>query len=141
MLEKHAMVSHPSLWLNDLPPTLSTQTLLHILNGKERLPVWERWIEHNHLSHINPQPGVAFSTLDQVINATISGAGVAIVDQHMIRPELASGVLRRFNAMHMDGPYGYWFVDVAKDTEHKAVIRLFREWLKQEVADSQAEAS
>jgi len=141
MLEKHAMVSHPSLWLNDLPPTLSTQTLLHILNGKERLPVWERWIEHNQLSHINPQPGVAFSTLDQVINAAISGAGVAIVDQHMIRPELASGVLRRFNAVHMDGPYGYWFVDVAKDAEHKAVVRLFREWLKQEIADSQDEAS
>jgi DNA gyrase inhibitor GyrI len=39
----------------------------------------------------------------------------------------------------MDGPYGYWFVDVAKDDEHKAVVRLFREWLKQEVADSQAE--
>jgi len=139
MLEKHVMVSHPGLWLNDLPPTLSQQTLLHILNGKERLPVWERWIAANHLSHINPQPGVAFSTLDQVINAAISRAGVAIVDQNMIRPELASGVLRRFNEVHMDGPYGYWFVDVAKDDEHKAVVRLLREWLKQEVADSQAE--
>jgi LysR family glycine cleavage system transcriptional activator len=141
MLEKHVMVSHPSLWHHDLPPTLGNQTLLHILNGTERLPVWERWIEHNHLSHINPQPGVAFSTLDQVINAAISGAGVAIVDQRMIRPELASGVLRRFNEMHMDGPYGYWFVDVAKDDEHKAFVRLFREWLKQEVADSQAQQS
>jgi LysR family glycine cleavage system transcriptional activator len=140
MLEKHVMVCHPSLWLSDLPPTLGTQTLLHILNGKERLPVWERWIEHNHLSHINPQPGVAFSTLDQVINAAISGAGVAIVDQSMIRPELASGVLRRFNEKHMVGPYGYWFVDVAKDDEHKAVVRLFREWLKQEVADSQTDS-
>jgi LysR family glycine cleavage system transcriptional activator len=139
MLEKHVMVSHPGLWTNDWPPTLSKQTLLHILNGTERLPVWERWITQNNLSHINPQPGVAFSTLDQVINAAISRAGVAIVDQSMIRPELASGVLRRFNDLHMDGPYGYWFVDVAKDDEHKAVVRLFREWLKQEVADSQAE--
>jgi LysR family glycine cleavage system transcriptional activator len=140
ILEKHVMVSHPSLWLNDLPPTLGNQTLLHILNGAERLPVWERWIEHKHLSHINPQPGVAFSTLDQVINAAISGAGVAIVDQSMIRPELASGVLRRFNEGHMDGPNGYWFVDVAKDDEHKAVVRLFREWLKQEVAESQIDS-
>jgi LysR family glycine cleavage system transcriptional activator len=138
MLEKHVMVSHPGLWLNDHPPTLGSQTLLHILNGNERIPVWERWIAQNQLGHINPQPGVAFSTLDQVINAAISLAGVAIVDQSMIRPELSSGVLRRFSDAHMDGPNGYWFVDVAKDDEHKTVVRLFREWLKKEVSDSQA---
>mgnify|MGYP000125435556 CR=1 FL=1 len=136
MLEKHVMVCHSGMWSNDLPPTLGSQTLLHILNGKERMPVWERWIEQHHLGHINPQPGVAFSTLDQVINAAVSSAGVAIVDLSMVRPELASGVLRRFNDLDMDGPYGYWFVDVAKDNEHKAVVRLFRDWLQQEVADS-----
>lgn len=138
MLEKHVMVSSTALWSNDTPPTLSQQTLLHVLNGTDRMPVWERWIEQNHLSHINPQPGVAFSTLDQAINAAINGAGVAIVDLSMVRHELASGVLRRFNDLHMEGTHGYWFVDVAKDNEHKAVIRLFREWLKQEVADSLA---
>lgn len=140
MLEKHIMVSHPSLWQNNLPPTLSNLTLLHILNGTERLPVWERWIEQNHLGHINPKPGLSFSTLDQAINAAISGAGVAIVDENMIWPELTSGVLRRFNEVHMDGPYGYWFVDVAKDNEHKAVVRLFREWLKQELTNAPVKA-
>ncbi len=136
MLEKHIMVSNTALWSNDTPPTLSQQTLLHVLNGTDRMPVWERWIEQNHLSHINPRPGVTFSTLDQAINAAINGVGVAIVDLSMVRHELASGVLRRFNDLHMEGTHGYWFVDVTKDNEHKAVIRLFREWLKQEVADS-----
>ena len=133
MLEKHVMVSHPSLWQGNVPPTLGKQTLLHILNGKERMPVWETWLEKHHLSHIDPKPGVAFSTQDQVINAALSGAGVAIVDDNMIRPELSHGTLLRFNDLSVDGPFGYWSVDVAKDDEHKAVVRLFREWLKQEV--------
>jgi DNA-binding transcriptional LysR family regulator len=134
MLEKHVMVSHPSLWHGDVPPTLGQQTLLHILNGKERMPVWESWLEKHQLTHVDPKPGVAFSTLDQVINAALSGAGVAIVDENMIRPVLSQGSLLRFNELSVDGPYGYWSVDVAKDDEHKAVVRLFREWLKQEVA-------
>ena len=134
MLEKHVMVCHPSLWRHDLPPTLSQQTLLHVLNGSERLPVWERWIRQHNLTHIDPKPGLNFSTLDQVINAALSGAGAAIVDEHMVRPELSAGSLRLFNELHMDGPYGYWFVDVAKDGEHKAVVRLIRDWFRQEMA-------
>ena len=139
MLEKHVMVSHPQLWQGQTPPVLAQQTLLHILNGNERMPVWENWLAQHPLSDIDPQPGVAFSTLDQVINATLSGAGVAIVDEHMIRPELTQGRLRRLNTLSMEGPYGYWSVDVAKDAEHKAVVRLFRDWLKQEVLAEPAE--
>ncbi len=133
MLEKHVMVGNPRLWRNDLPPTLSNKTLLHILDGNERMPVWERWIETYKLNHIDPKPGLSFSTLDQVINATLSGTGIAIVDEVMVRPELAAGTLRRFNNLCMDGPFGYWFIDVARDGEHKAIVRLLREWLKQQI--------
>ncbi len=133
MLERHVMVGSPRLWRNGVPPTLSGLTLLHILNGSERLPVWERWIEAHQLQHIDPKPGLSFSTLDQAINAALSGTGVAIVDEAMIRPELAADTLRRFNTLHMDGPYGYWFVDLSREGEHKATVRLFREWLREEV--------
>lgn len=128
-LERHAMVSSPRLWQNGLPPPLKQQTLLHVLNGDQRLPIWEQWIEAFGLTHIDPRPGLAFSTLDQAIQATVSGTGVAIVDEAMIGPELASGALKKLSPAHMDGPYGYWFVDVARDAQHKAVTRLFREWL------------
>jgi len=141
MREKHVMVCHPSLWRHDLPPTLSHQTLLHVLNGSERLPIWERWIDQYKLTHIDPKPGLTFSTMDQAINAALSGAGVAIVDAHMIRPELASGSLRLFNELHTDGPYAYWFVNVAKDSEHRTVVRLFLEWLQQEMDASADSAS
>jgi DNA-binding transcriptional LysR family regulator len=76
----------------------------------------------------------------QAINAALSGTGVAIVDEAMIRPELAAGTLRRFNTLHMDGPYGYWFVDLSREGEHKATVRLFREWLREPVSDQAPKA-
>ena len=133
MLERHVMVAHPRLWHQDVPPTLSGQTLLHILDGNERMPVWERWIEAHQLTHIDPKPGLSFSTLDQAINTAISGTGVAIVDEAMVRPELAHAQLRRFNDLHLDGPFGYWFVDLCRDGERQATVRLFRDWLREQI--------
>ncbi|QDL53987.1 LysR substrate-binding domain-containing protein [Rhodoferax aquaticus] len=129
MVEQHIMVSSPVLWRNDLPPSLSNATLLHILNGEERLPVWEHWIAVHGLSHVDPQPGLAFSTLDQVINAAVAGAGVAVVDQAMVVRELQSGVLRRHSQQQMSGPCGYWFIDVSHKPERQALARLFHDWL------------
>ncbi len=133
MTERHVLVGHPRFWRNEVPPTLGEMTLLHVLNGSERLPVWERWIAAHQLDHIDPKPGLAFSTLDQAINAAVSGTGVAIVDEVMVRPELASGALRRFNQLSLQGPYGYWFVDLAHEDDRRATVRLFREWLREQV--------
>jgi len=137
MLEKHVMVAHPSLWMHDLPPTLKGQTLLHILHGDQRLPVWERWIAQHGLTHLDPKPGLAFSTLDQAIHAAISGTGVAIVDEAMIRPELAAGTLRKLSERSMDGPHGYWCMNVARDEEHRATVMLFQDWLRRVASASQ----
>jgi LysR family glycine cleavage system transcriptional activator len=141
MLEKHVMVAHPSLWKHELPPTLQGQTLLHILHGDQRLPVWERWMALHGLNHLDPKPGLAFSTLDQAIHAAISGTGVAIVDEAMIRPELAAGTLRKLSDRSMDGPYGYWFMNVARDDEHRATVSLFQDWLRRIAGESQPQSN
>jgi LysR family glycine cleavage system transcriptional activator len=129
MVEQHVMVSSPSLWRNDLPSSLASATLLHILNGEERLPVWEQWIAAHGLNHIDPKPGLNFSTLDQAINAAVAGAGVAVVDQSMIVKELQSGTLRKHSQQQLSGPCGYWFIDVSHTPERKALARIFHDWL------------
>lgn len=132
MQERHIMVAAPALWRHDAPPPLAQATLLHILNGTERLPVWERWIAAHGPKQVDPQPGLAFSTLDQAINAAVAGAGVAIVDEAMIPRELASGTLRRIGTDALTGPWGYWFIDSARDSEHKALVRLFGDYLMEQ---------
>lgn len=129
MVEQHVMVSSPSIWRNDLPPSLASATLLHILNGEERLPVWEQWIAAHGLIHIDPKPGLNFSTLDQAINAAVAGAGVAVVDQSMIVKELQAGTLRKHSQQQLSGPCGYWFIDVSHNPERKALARIFHDWL------------
>jgi LysR family transcriptional regulator, glycine cleavage system transcriptional activator len=129
MMEHHILVGHSKFWRNDVPPTLTGMTLLHVLDGQERLPVWERWISSHQMGHLDPKPGLEFSTLDQAINAALNGAGAAIVDETMVRSELQEGLLRRFNRLSLDGPYGYWFIDVASDEQRSPTLELFRQWL------------
>lgn len=129
MLERHIMACSPDLWNNNTPPSLDSATLLHILDGEKRLPVWEQWMATHGGSHTDTQPGLIFSTLDQAINASVAGAGVVIVDKTMIVKELKSGLLRRFDACQIDGPYGYWFIDVAHSAERKELISVFQGWM------------
>ena len=129
MLERHVMACSPDLWRNNVPPSLDSATLLHILDGEQRLPVWEQWIVTHGASHVDTQPGLNFSTLDQAISASVAGAGVVIVDKTMIVKELNSGLLRRFDARQADGPCGYWFIDVTHNAERKDLISVFQEWL------------
>jgi len=129
MLEHHVMCASPDLWRHGLPPSLRDATLLHILNGNTRLPVWEKWIEAHDLTHLDPAPGLSFSTLDQAINAAVAGAGVAIVDEVMVKRELDAGTLVRMGTQSLEGAWGYWFIDTARDSERKALVRLFGDWL------------
>lgn len=49
MQEHHIMACSPSLWHGNQPPKLVKATLLHILDGDKRLPVWEHW-DRSHSS-------------------------------------------------------------------------------------------
>lgn len=136
--ESHILVASPTLWVDELPPRLERTTLLHILDGEERLPVWESWCAAHGVTHVDTGPGLSFSTLDQVINAAVAGAGAAIVDEAMVQRDLSTGVLRRLNQLQQDGAYGYWFTSLATDFEKRACVRLFGDWLIDQVSASLA---
>jgi DNA-binding transcriptional LysR family regulator len=107
--------------------------LLHILAGAKRLPVWENWLASKGLRQVDARPGIAFSTMDQAINAAVSGAGVAVVDAPMVERDLRDSRLRRLDEHELTGPQGYWFVEPrergVQDAAHSAVVALFKAWL------------
>jgi DNA-binding transcriptional LysR family regulator len=131
--EQHIAVASPELWQDGLPPNPAQTTLLHILAGNKRLPVWENWFASLGLRHVDPRPGIAFSTMDQAINAAVSGAGVAVVDAPMVERDLAEHRLRRLSDHELTGAHGYWFVEprepTVQDAAHSAVVALFQSWL------------
>ena len=119
----------PGSGIGAQPPRLEDATLLHITDGNVRMPMWEHWCAAQSLTGVNPKPGLSFSTLDQVINAALAGAGVAIVDEAMVPKELAAGSLRPLSEVKVAGPHGYWFVNLARDADSRALVGLFRDWL------------
>jgi DNA-binding transcriptional LysR family regulator len=129
MQERHVMVSSPALWRAGKPPRLQGATLLHILDGGQRLPVWEQWIAQHGPQDLDPRPGLTFSTLDQAINAAIAGAGVVIVDEAMVVRELQSGELKRHDALAVEGPFAYWFVPPGRGAATPERVQDFKTWL------------
>jgi DNA-binding transcriptional LysR family regulator len=104
-------------------------TLLHVLDGGQRLPVWEQWIAQHGPRELDAKPGLTFSTLDQAISAAITGAGVVVVDEAMVVRELQSGELLRHNTLLVEGPFAYWFVVPTRQAPVPARVNGFREWL------------
>jgi LysR family glycine cleavage system transcriptional activator len=129
MKERHVMVSSPGLWRAGKPPAIPGATLLHVLDGGQRLPVWEHWIAQHGPLHLDVRPGLTFSTLDQAINAAIAGAGVVVVDEAMVVRELQSGELKRHNALLVEGPFAYWFVLPSRQATTPARVHDFKTWL------------
>jgi DNA-binding transcriptional LysR family regulator len=127
--ERHIMVSSPTLWKKGQPPVLPGATMLHVLDGGQRLPVWEQWIAHHGPRELDARPGLNFSTLDQAISAAIAGAGVVVVDEAMVVRELQSGELLRHNPLHVEGPLGYWFVVPTRQLPAPERVNDFRDWL------------
>ncbi|MEO8858402.1 MAG: LysR substrate-binding domain-containing protein [Burkholderiaceae bacterium] len=131
--EQYVAVASPELWLDGAPPNLAKATLLHVLAGSKRLPIWENWFASLGIRSIDTRPGIAFSTMDQAINAAVSGAGVAVVDAPMVERELAEQRLRRLDSHELTSNYGYWFVEprapALREPAHSAVVALFQAWL------------
>jgi LysR family glycine cleavage system transcriptional activator len=113
-MERHVAVSSPSLWLNGCPPSIYSSTLLHLAyDARNPSQAWANW--HGsigaNIGEFAPR-GMYFQTLEQVIGAAITGAGIALVDEAMISRELSSGELVKVCDEHIDGPYGYWLADL-----------------------------
>lgn len=128
MLEQHVAVCAPNLL--EQAKQLNGN-LLHIIHEGQRLPVWENWLQAAGLTgEVDVNGGMEFSTLDQVSNAAINGAGFAIVDKRMISHELKMGTLVPFSQIEVSGPYGYW-LDIKAERQGLAKVVRFTEWLRQ----------
>ncbi len=51
--EQYVAVASPELWQDGLAPTLDKLTLLHVLAGNKRLPLWENWLASLGIRHID----------------------------------------------------------------------------------------
>lgn len=131
-LEQHIPVCLPSMLERAEQLEQESSNLLHILHEGKNLPVWDDWLHAAGLSdRINTEGGLAFSTLDQAINALKAGAGFAVIEKNMISKELEEKVLVQFSDIEISGPYGYW-LDVPAEKQGLSKVLRFSDWLRQQ---------
>lgn len=107
-----------------------------LLHHRARPRAWKDWLQSTGEATINPFRGARFEQFEMIIQATISGMGVAIVPTFMIEVELAEGTLVAPFGRPMKSPHSYYLVCPERKS-HLPAVRAFREWLLDEVPASE----
>lgn len=127
-VEQHIAVCGPELWAD--PDRLRKSCLLYVLDEARRLPTWENWFAATQHDHRDlPDTAMEFATLDMVIQAALTGAGLAVVDRNMITHELQSGALVQIDPVVVTGPFGYW-LDISGERLARSRVLHFARWLQ-----------
>lgn len=129
LVEQHIAVCAPELQAD--PERLRRSCLLYVLDETRRLPTWDNWLAATQRDRRDlPENTMEFATLDMVIQAALTGAGLAVVDRNMIEAELQSGSLIQLDPVVVTGPIGYWLDISGERLSHSRVVHFSR-WLQQ----------
>ena len=140
-------VCHPSLITNNAAPLrhprdLKHHTLLHLdYHGARKTWFdWGTWLTALGCEDLKPAGALHFSRYDQVIQAAISGQGVALGVSPLINESIRSGSLVAPFDKQVAGPHGYHLIRSAAGAL-KPQVADFVAWLHEEVReDAVAEA-
>ena len=113
---------------------LRYHTLLHDVMVTD----WRGWLEAAGVTDINTEHGPGFNHSHLVMQAAISGAGVALGRGALVWDALRRGQLIRPFRVSVPSRYAY-FVVCSRGTARNPVIATFRDWLISEGAASQQE--
>jgi LysR family glycine cleavage system transcriptional activator len=106
------------------PRDLEHQVLLHDDGHGD----WRTWLLAAGVSNVDPARGPIFTDSGMVIQAAVTGQGVALARGVLAADELAAGRLVRPFTLSLPTAYAYYFV-CPEDTAEQPKIAAFREWL------------
>jgi len=130
--------SRPLKKLSDL----SHHVLLHLEDPLGRTPWvdWETWLTSAGEPELAPAGTLRFSQYDLLLQAAISGQGVALGRSPLIDHALAQGQLVTPFPRRYDSPRGY-FVLSGAEVEGRTEVREFIAFLRDEAASTNANAA
>ena len=139
MAESVVPVCSPSL-LKDkktlrMPVDLKHFTLLHDDSPDQdpSCPDWSMWLRAAGIEHIGARRGLRFNQSSLVVEAAISGRGVALAKARLAADDIRAGRLVTLFDVKQPIQFAYYFVSPAAKSALKRV-QLFRKWLGDEIA-------
>ena len=118
---------------------LAKHTLLHE-RGQQRhshLPNWQQWLEESGATQIDASHGPAFSDAQMTLQAAIDGQGVALGQRILVEYDIAAGRLVRPLTKEVSLRVPYYLI-FPQHAAHSAAFLLFKQWLLDEAARSEA---
>ena len=139
MAESVLPVCSPSL-LKDkkqlkTPADLQHFTLLHDDSPDQdpSCPDWRMWLRAAGTEHVGARRGLHFNQSSLVVEAAISGRGVALAKARLAADDIRGGRLVTLFNVKQPIQFAYYFVSPAGKSALKRV-QLFRKWLGDEIA-------
>lgn len=91
---------------------------------------WRRWFDSCDLSKLQPQRWLYFNYAHQIVQAALSGQGLALARMPLIADALAAGDLVEVLPGHrIDSPLAYWLM-VGPRSAQRPEIKAFCAWLQ-----------
>ncbi len=126
------------------PDDLRLHRLLHDDSTYDDVtnPNWATWLEHAGVVGVDTTRGPSFWPSHLVIDATIDGLGVALAKRSWVERDLLEGrLVRPFADLTLSVEFSYFFV-YPQDRADDPRLRLFMDWVQQEVArDAQVDST
>jgi DNA-binding transcriptional LysR family regulator len=90
---------------------------------------WRRWLDSNGHTKLEPKRWLYFNYAHQILQAALTGQGVALARMPLVADSLASGdLVEIFPGKRMDTPYAY-FLLVGPRSGTRPEIQAFIAWL------------
>jgi LysR family glycine cleavage system transcriptional activator len=117
------------------PDDLEHVTLLHDDSPDQdaSCPDWRMWLRAAGVEQVDARRGLRFNQSSLVLEAAVSGRGVALAKARLAADDLRAGRLVSLFEAKQPLQFAYYFVAPVERSALKRV-RLFRDWLREEIA-------
>ena len=101
---------------------------------------WQRWLDHQLLAasgtrkptKFAPKRWLYFNYANQIVQAALTGQGVALARLPLVAEHLASGdLVEPLPQARLDSPLAYWLM-VAPRSAQRPEVKAFCEWIKRQ---------
>jgi DNA-binding transcriptional LysR family regulator len=99
---------------------------------------WRRWFDVQGLPKLEPKRWMYFNYAHQIVQAALTGQGVALARMPLVADSLANGdLIEVLPHLRMDSPLAYWLV-VGERNANRPEIQAFCQWLLVQAAATRA---
>lgn len=136
LIERQAVYCSPKIYEKRFENLdFQNTTIIHQYHNKRKLDSWTNWLNQANIKAFITKNEIQLNTTDQAIYATLSGAGLALLDVNMIGDLTKNQQLIKVSDIESVGPYAYW-LDIPHEKIGQKKISNFSLWLEKEVQKS-----